>query len=128
MSLEIFLNILVISFLSIGIVYAIILEHRFLGIKENYRQLSLLITQFYQASEKIQKEIISLTEKERKEHQNLKNDLHHAICVRDEIKALLEKTKSVIASYPHSGVFLTDASSMENQDMVSKNIQKDSLE
>lgn len=127
MSLEIFLNIWVISFLSIGIVYAIILEHRFMGIKENYRQFSLLITQFYQASEKIQKEIISLTEKEEKEHQNLKNDLHLAMCVRDEIKDLLEKTKSVVVSYPHSEISPNDTSFTENQGMVSQNIQKDSL-
>ena len=49
------------------------------------------------------------------------------MCVRDEIKDLLEKTKSVVVSHPHSEISPNDTSFTENQGMVSQNIQKDSL-
>lgn len=54
MTLTLFLDILIVSLLIVGIVYAIVLDNHLSATKENYRLLSQLIEQFYLAAQKTQ--------------------------------------------------------------------------
>ena len=60
MTLEIFLNILIISLLCIGIIYAIVLEQRLSSSKETTRHISLLMKQFYESAGKLQSDLLQL--------------------------------------------------------------------
>lgn len=87
MTLEIFLNILIIALLIIGIVYAVLLEYRLSTAKENSRELSLLIDHFYKASQKIAEELAHLKELEEQAGAELKINLE---CARKIQADLLE--------------------------------------
>lgn len=87
MTLEIFLNILIIALLIIGIVYAVLLEYRLSTAKENSRELSLLIDHFYKASQKIAEELAHLKELEEQAGAELKINLD---CARKIQADLLE--------------------------------------
>ena len=91
MTFEIFLDILIIALLSVGIVYAIILEHRLSSAKENKRELAQLIEQFYKASQKTAEEFIQLKTMEDEARSALKNDMERAALIRDELVFLLNK-------------------------------------
>ena len=91
MTFEIFLDILIIALLSVGIVYAIILEHRLSTAKENKRELAQLIEQFYKASQKTAEEFIQLKKMEDEARSALKNDMERAALIRDELVFLLNK-------------------------------------
>jgi len=93
MTFEIFLNLLIIALLTIGIIYAIVLEYRLSSVKENHRKLSQLIKQFYEASNQVQKELMRLKNLEEKSRQELKFDIEKAGLVRDELKYLLNKAE-----------------------------------
>ncbi len=98
MTFEIFLNLLIIALLTIGIIYAIVLEYRLSSVKENHRRLSQLIKQFYEASNQVQKELVRLKNLEEKSRQDLKFDIDKAALIRDELKYLLgkaEQTKTI---------------------------------
>lgn len=98
MTFEIFLNLLIIALLTIGIIYAIVLEYRLSSVKENHRKLSQLIKQFYEASNHVQKELVRLKNLEEKTHQALKFDIEKASLIRDELKYLqgkAEQTKTI---------------------------------
>lgn len=98
MTFEIFLNLLIIALLTVGIIYAIVLEYRLSSVKENHRKLSSLIKQFYEASAQAQKELIRLKTLEEKSRQDLKSDMEKAALIRDELKYLLtkaEQTKTI---------------------------------
>lgn len=99
MTFEVFLNILIIALLTIGIVYAIILEHRLSGAKENRRDLALLIDQFYKASQKTSEELIQLKTLEEQARATLKTDLERAALIRDELNFLLNKVKKTLPSF-----------------------------
>ncbi|MBQ9739152.1 MAG: hypothetical protein IJV75_06580, partial [Alphaproteobacteria bacterium] len=71
MTFEIFLDILIIALLSVGIVYAVILEHRLSTAKENKRELAQLIEQFYKASQKTAAEFVQLKKMEDDARQDL---------------------------------------------------------
>lgn len=96
MNFEIFLNILIIALLTIGIVYAIVLEHRLSTAKENRRELALLIEQFYKASHKTSAELLQLKTMEEQARAALKTDLERAALMRDELNFLLNKVKKTI--------------------------------
>lgn len=97
MTFEIFLNILIVALLTIGIVYAIVLEHRLSSAKENRRELALLIDQFYKASQKTSEELVGLKNMEAEARAALKTDLDRAALVRDELNFLLNKIKKNVA-------------------------------
>ena len=94
MTFEIFLDILIIALLSVGIVYAVILEHRLSTAKENKRELAQLIEQFYKASQKTAEEFIQLKKMEEDARQNLQNDMERAALIRDELVFLLNKIQN----------------------------------
>lgn len=100
MTFEIFLNILIIALLIIGIVYAIVLEHRLSSSKENRRELAILIDQFYKASQKTSAELIHLKELEEQARAGLKADLEKAALIRDELNFLLGKVKKTLDEAP----------------------------
>ncbi|MGN1063684.1 MAG: DUF6468 domain-containing protein [Alphaproteobacteria bacterium] len=94
MSFEIFLNILIIALLSVGITYAVILEHRLSGAKENRHELARLIEQFYKASQKTAEEFIRLKQMEDTARQALKTDMERAALLRDELNFLITKAQN----------------------------------
>lgn len=94
MTFEIFLDILIIALLSVGIVYAVILEHRLSTAKENKRELAQLIEQFYKASQKTAEEFVQLKKMEDDARQDLKNDMERAALIRDELVFLLNKIQN----------------------------------
>ena len=85
MTFEIFLDILIIALLSVGIVYAVILEHRLSTAKENKRELAQLIEQFYKASQKTAAEFVQL--------KKMEDDARQAL-IRDELVFLLNKIQN----------------------------------
>lgn len=91
MTFEIFLDILIIALLSVGITYAIILEHRLSGIKENRRELASLIDQFYKASQKTAEEFMRLKKMEDEARNALKSDMERAAFIRDELVFMMNK-------------------------------------
>ena len=91
MTFEIFLDILIIALLNVGIVYAIILEHRLSHVRENKREMARLIEQFYQASRQTAEEFVRLEKMENEARQMLKDDLERAALMRDELTFLLNK-------------------------------------
>jgi hypothetical protein len=88
------LDILIIALLSVGIVYAVILEHRLSTAKENKRELAQLIEQFYKASQKTAEEFVLLKKMEDEARQDLKNDMERAALIRDELVFLLNKIQN----------------------------------
>lgn len=91
MTFEIFLDILIIALLSVGIVYAVILEHRLSSAKENKRELSRLMEQFYKATQKTAEEFMQLRKMEDEARDALKNDMERAALMRDELVFLMNK-------------------------------------
>lgn len=91
MTFEIFLDILIIALLSVGIVYAVILEHRLSGAKENKRELARLMEQFYNATQKTAQEFTYLKKMEDDARDALKNDMERAALMRDELVFLMNK-------------------------------------
>lgn len=98
MTFEIFLDILIIALLSVGITYAIILEHRLSGIKENRRELAGLIDQFYKASQKTAEEFMRLKKMEDDARSALKADMERAGFIRDELVFMMNKIQETNAS------------------------------
>ncbi len=101
MTFEIFLDILIIALLSVGITYAIILEHRLSGIKENRRELAGLIDQFYKASQKTAEEFMRLKKMEDDARTALKADMERAGFIRDELVFMMNKIQESNASSHH---------------------------
>lgn len=99
MSFEIFLDILIIALLSVGITYAVILEHRLSGAKENRHELARLIEQFYKASQKTAEEFIRLKQMEDEARKALKTDMERAAFMRDELNFLINKIQNLNAPY-----------------------------
>ncbi len=91
MTFEIFLDILIIALLSVGIVYAVILEHRLSSAKENKRELSRLMEQFYKATQKTAEEFMQLRKMEDEARDALKNDMERSALMRDELVFLMNK-------------------------------------
>ncbi|MBR4926819.1 MAG: hypothetical protein IKY98_00675 [Alphaproteobacteria bacterium] len=101
MTFEIFLDILIIALLSVGITYAIILEHRLSGIKENRRELAGLIEQFYKASQKTAEEFMRLKKMEDEARSALKADMERAGFIRDELTFMINKIQESNAPSRH---------------------------
>ena len=96
MTLEIFLNILIIALLIIGIVYAILLEYRLSSAKENSRELSLLIDHFYKASQKIAEELLHLKELEEQAQAELKVNLDCAKTIQADLLETMAKAEQTV--------------------------------
>ena len=93
MTIEIFLNILIISLLCIGIIYAIVLEQRLSSSKETTRHISLLMKQFYESAGKLQSDLLQLKQQNIQLQTELKEQISQAELVRDEIKFLNARHK-----------------------------------
>lgn len=98
MTLEIFLNILIIALLIIGIVYAVLLEYRLSTAKENSRELSLLIDHFYKASQKIAEELAHLKELEEQAGAELKINLDCARKIRADLLETMGQSEQKMRS------------------------------
>ncbi len=129
MTFDIFLNLLIIILLTVGIIYAIVLEYRLSCVKENHRNLSLLMKQFYEASNRAQKELIKLKEVSEKSRTTLHADVEQARLVRDELRFLMNKADQfkTLDSYDTTPLFNFDTdSSQQEQELRQKfNLKKD---
>ena len=129
MTFDIFLNLLIIILLTVGIIYAIVLEYRLSCVKENHRNLSLLMKQFYEASNRAQKELIKLKEVSEKSRTTLHADVEQARLVRDELRFLMNKADQfkTLDSYDTTPLFNfdTDLSQQEQELRQKFNLKKD---
>ncbi len=115
MTLEIFLNILIIALLIIGIVYAILLEYRLSTAKQNSRELSLLIDHFYKASQKIAEELAHLKELEEQAGAELKINLDCAQKVQAQLLETIEQAEQKIHLVKEPTVLQAALSHIETQ-------------
>ena len=100
MPLTLFLDILIVALLLVAIIYAVVLDNHLSSTKENYRMLSRLIEQFYQAADKTQNELVKLKSEQAKTHQELLNETQKATQVKEELYALLDKIERKL-EYQH---------------------------
>lgn len=91
MTLTLFLDILIVSLLIVGIVYAIVLDNHLSSTKENYRMLSQLIEQFYQAAQKTQDELTTLKNTQERLRRELDEEIEKASFLKEDLKSLLDK-------------------------------------
>lgn len=91
MSFALFLDILIVSLLIVSIIYAIVLDNHLSATKENYRMLSQLIEQFYQAAHKTQNELTSLKNTQERLRRELASETEKAQILKDDLKGLVEK-------------------------------------
>lgn len=91
MTLTLFLDILIVSLLIVGIVYAIVLDNHLSATKENYRLLSGLIEQFYQAAQKTQDELTVLKNTQERLRRELSEEMEKGIGLKEDLKSLLDK-------------------------------------
>lgn len=115
MTLELFLNILIISLLCVGIIYAIILEQRLSSSKEASRNFSLLLKQFYESSHRLQQEIRQLKHDTQQLKEELAKETADAELIRDELRFLNEKHKtSVFSPITHKTHDISKSPSSDN--------------
>ncbi len=91
MSLMLILDVIVITLLVAAIIYAIILDNHLSATKENYRMLSHLIDQFYQASQRMQEELSTVQQTENDMKRDLLAQIDKAAVLKEELTALLNK-------------------------------------
>ncbi len=91
MSLMLILDVVVITLLAAAIIYAIILDNHLSATKENYRMLSHLIDQFYQASQRMQEELNTVQQAESEMKRELLAQIDKAAVLKEELIALLNK-------------------------------------
>ena len=91
MSIMPILDVVIITLLVIAIIYAIILDNHLSATKENYRMLSHLIDQFYQASQRMQDELNIVQQSENEMKQSLLTQIDRAAVLKEELTALLTK-------------------------------------
>ena len=91
MSVILVLDIVIITLLVAAIVYAVILDNHLSATKENYRMLSHLIEQFYQASQKIQEELTTVQQSENEMKQSLLVQIDKASLIKEELVSLLQR-------------------------------------
>lgn len=91
MPLTLFLDILIVALLLVSIIYAIVVDNHLSATKENYRMLSRLIEQFYQAANKTQDELLKLKNEQEKAQQDLLKETNNALKVKGELESLLDK-------------------------------------
>ncbi len=91
MSLMLILDVIIITLLATAIIYAIILDNHLSATKENYRMLSHLIDQFYQASHHMQEELSAVQQTENEMKRELLAQIDKAAVLKEELIALLNK-------------------------------------
>ncbi len=91
MPITVVLDVIIITLLVAAIIYAVILDSHLSATKENYRQLSHLIEQFYQVSQNVQEELTTVQNAEREMNQGLMNQIEKASIMKEELARLLEK-------------------------------------
>ena len=90
MSVMLVLDVVIITLLVVAIIYAVILDNHLSATKENYRMLSHLIEQFYQASQRIQEELSSVQQSENEMKQSLMAQIDKASLIKEELLLLLQ--------------------------------------
>lgn len=96
MSIMLILDIVMITLLIAAIVYAVILDSHLSTTKENYRMLSHLIEQFYQASQRMQEELNTVQQSENEMKQALLAQIDKASVLKEELTALINKIEQKI--------------------------------
>ncbi|MBQ9089504.1 MAG: hypothetical protein IJY58_00430 [Alphaproteobacteria bacterium] len=91
MSIILILDVIMITLLVTAIIYAVILDHHLSATKENYRMLSHLIEQFYQASQRMQDELNTVQQSENEMKQSLLLQIDKASVLKEELNVLLNK-------------------------------------
>lgn len=91
MSIMLVLDVVIITLLIAAIVYAVILDNHLSATKENYRMLSHLIEQFYQASQRMQEELTAIQKSERDMKQELMMQIDKAALLKDELNHLMTR-------------------------------------
>ena len=91
MSVMLILDVIIITLLVVAIIYAVILDNHLSATKENYRMLSHLIDQFYQASQRMQDELNDVQQSENEMKQALLIQIDKAAVLKEELIVLLDK-------------------------------------
>ena len=91
MSVILILDVIMITLLVTAIIYAIILDNHLSATKENYRMLSHLIEQFYQASQRMQDELNTVQQSENEMKHSILLQIDKASVLKEELNALLNK-------------------------------------
>ncbi len=94
------LDLLIVVLLIIAIVYAIVLDHHLSVTKDNYRGLSRLVEQFYQAASKTQNELINLKNQQEKVRQSLHEENEKALLLEARLADLMDKIDKKLLLYP----------------------------
>lgn len=91
MSVMLVLDVIIITLLIAAVIYAVILDNHLSATKQNYRMLSHLIDQFYQASQRMQEELTSIQKSEREMKQELMNQIDKAAILKEELSNLINR-------------------------------------
>ncbi len=94
------LDLLIVVLLIIAIVYAIVLDHHLSATKDNYRELSRLVEQFYQAAKKTQNELIHLKNQQEKVRKSLQSENEKALLLEGRLADLMDKIDKKLLFYP----------------------------
>lgn len=116
MSVMLVLDIVVITLLVVAIIYAVILDNHLSATKENYRMLSHLIEQFYQASQRIQEELSAVQQSENEMKQSLLIQIDKASLIKEELLLLLQRIED--KTHTMDGLKLRRAHITSNQPIM----------
>ena len=116
MSVMLILDIVIITLLVVAIIYAVILDNHLSATKENYRMLSHLIEQFYQASQRIQEELSAVQQSENEMKQSLLVQIDKASMIKDELVLLLQRIED--KTHTMDGLKLRRAHTMGSQPIM----------
>lgn len=115
--ITLFLDILIVTLLIIGIIYAVVLDNHLSSTKENYRLLSRLIEQFYQAADKTQNDLIKLKNEQEKVHKDLLSETQKAIQLKNELDILSDRIEKRLISL-NTGEIRGILSEPETEDLL----------
>ena len=116
MSVVLILDIVIITLLVVAIIYAVILDNHLSATKENYRMLSHLIEQFYQASQRIQDELSAVQQSENEMKQSLMMQIDKASLIKEELVSLLQRIED--KTHTLDGLKLRRMHTMNSQPMM----------
>ncbi len=125
-AVTLFLDVLIVALLIVGIIYAIVLDNHLSATKENYRMLSRLIEQFYQAADKTQTELIKLKNTQEKSRKELLSEMEKALQLKNDLNLLADKIEKRMISLgagnirgplPYEAETLLSALNEQNQEI-----------
>ncbi len=93
MSLDVFLNLVIIIFLAIAIIYAMILNHRISSFKDNKKEILKAIATFRQGIKDTEIMIHQIKQSTRTVTEQLKGEINKGNLLRDDLVLLIERYK-----------------------------------